>query len=98
MIEEMSGLPARLRQTLTGDQGVKMSNHVAIAKATDLDIYFRDPHLSWQRGSNENTNGLPRQYFAIRGNPRPLAFAPPWRTISGCCRNLLSQPDSRART
>ena len=40
-----------------------MSNHVTIAKAADLDTYFCDPHSPWQRGSNENTNGLLRQYF-----------------------------------
>ena len=41
-----------------------MSNHLAIAQAAALDIYFCDPHSPWQRGSNENTNGLLRQYFA----------------------------------
>src|ERR1700758_4304360 len=44
-------------------QGKEMANHIAIAAATDLDIYFCDPHSPWQRGSNENTNGLLRQYF-----------------------------------
>jgi transposase, IS30 family len=63
MIPKMSSLPEILRQTLTWDQGVEMSNHVEIAAATDLDIYFCDPHSPWQRGSNENTNGLLRQYF-----------------------------------
>ena len=63
MIEKMAQLPDTLRRTLTWDQGVEMSNHVAIAAATDLDIYFCDPHSPWQRGSNENTNGLLRQYF-----------------------------------
>ncbi len=63
MIQAMSHLPKALRETLTWDQGVEMSNHVQIAAATDLDIYFCDPHSPWQRGSNENTNGLLRQYF-----------------------------------
>ena len=63
MIAKMSQLPEMLRQTLTWDQGSEMANHVKIAAATDLDIYFCDPHSPWQRGSNENTNGLLRQYF-----------------------------------
>jgi IS30 family transposase len=60
---KMAELPETLRRTLTWDQGVEMSNHVQIAAANDLDIYFCDPHSPWQRGSNENTNGLLRQYF-----------------------------------
>jgi IS30 family transposase len=63
MIETMSQLPATLRRTLTWDQGAEMANHAVIAKATQLDIYFCDPHSPWQRGTNENTNGLLRQYF-----------------------------------
>jgi IS30 family transposase len=62
MIEAMSRLPASLRKTLTWDQGKEMSNHVAIAAATDLKIFFCDPHAPWQRATNEN-NGLLRQYF-----------------------------------
>jgi transposase, IS30 family len=64
IVAKMAALPSILRKTLTWDQGVEMTNHVAIAKATELDIYFCDPHSPWQRGTNENTNGLLRQYFA----------------------------------
>jgi IS30 family transposase len=63
MVTTMSQLPEVLRKTLTWDQGREMSNHVRIAAATDLEIYFCDPHSPWQRGTNENTNGLLRQYF-----------------------------------
>jgi IS30 family transposase len=64
IVAKMAQLPAILRRTLTWDQGSEMANHAAIATATELDIYFCDPHSPWQRGSNENTNGLLRQYFA----------------------------------
>jgi IS30 family transposase len=63
MIAAMAALPVTLRRTLTWDQGMEMRNHAQIATATDLEIYFCDPHSPWQRGSNENTNGLLRQYF-----------------------------------
>lgn len=63
MITRMVQLPADLRDTLTWDRGKEMANHIAIADALDLDIYFCDPHTPWQRGSNENTNGLLRQFL-----------------------------------
>jgi len=64
VVDKMTQLPEHLRRSLTWDQGTEMSNHLAIAEAAALDIYFCDPHSPWQRGSNENTNGLLRQYFA----------------------------------
>lgn len=63
MVRVMSRLPATLRRTLTWDQGQEMRNHARIAAATDVEVYFCDPGSPWQRGTNENTNGLLRQYF-----------------------------------
>ena len=55
IVAKMAALPAILRKTLTWDQGREMANHIAIAEAAQLDIYFCDPHSPWQRGTNENT-------------------------------------------
>jgi transposase, IS30 family len=63
MIHKMAELPEQLRRSVTWDQGKEMTNHARIAEATGLDIYFCDPHSPWQRATNENTNGLLRQYF-----------------------------------
>ncbi len=63
LINTLGPLPASLRRTLTWDQGAEMSEHRSISKATGLDVYFCDAGSPWQRGTNENTNGLLRQYF-----------------------------------
>ncbi len=63
LIKTMATLPSHLRGSLTWDQGVEMAKHKAFGVATDMDVYFCDPGSPWQRGSNENTNGLLRQYF-----------------------------------
>ena len=56
-------LPEAVRRSLTWDQGPEMRNWEQVTMAADIAIFFADPHAPWQRGSNENTNGLLRQYF-----------------------------------
>jgi IS30 family transposase len=61
--KQVRKLPAQLRASLTWDRGFEMKPHKSFTLATDMQVYFCDPHSPWQRGSNENTNGLLRQYF-----------------------------------
>jgi IS30 family transposase len=63
LIDNARQLPRELYQSLTWDRGKEMADHRRFTLATDIDVYFCDPHSPWQRGSNENTNGLLRQYF-----------------------------------
>jgi transposase, IS30 family len=63
MIAAITELPPTLRRTVTWDQGHEMAQHARISLDAGIEVYFCDPHSPWQRGSNENTNGLLRQYF-----------------------------------
>lgn len=63
LIKQSKKLPSELYKSLTWDRGKELTDHRQFTLATDIDVYFCDPRSPWQRGSNENTNGLLRQYF-----------------------------------
>ena len=63
LIKQSHKLPRELYKSLTWDRGKEMADHKRFSLATDIEVYFCDPQQPWQRGSNENTNGLLRQYF-----------------------------------
>src|SRR5262245_34210322 len=63
LIKQAKKLPKELYKSLTWDRGKEFTDHRRFTLATKIDVYFCDPQSPWQRGSNENTNGLPRQYF-----------------------------------
>ena len=63
LVKQICKLPLELRKSLTWDRGTELAKHKDFTVATDVKVYFCDPQSPWQRGSNENTNGLLRQYF-----------------------------------
>ena len=104
----IAALPDQLRRSLTWDNGKEMAMHHRISMEADMPIYFADPHSPWQRGSNENTNGLLRQYFPKgtslrRHSPEDLAAVArklngrprktlDWRTPAEALNDILGQP------
>jgi IS30 family transposase len=110
MTAKIPEIPEILRRSLTWDQGKEMALHTKITEATGLPIYFCDPHSPWQRGTNENTNGLLRQYFpkgtdlsfhgpGILDNVAAELNARPrkrlgWRTPAEEFHRLLSDPST----
>jgi IS30 family transposase len=67
LAEKMTALPVDLRRSLTWDHGKEMAQHADFTLASGMPVYFCDPRSPWQRGTNENTSGLLRQYFPKRG-------------------------------
>jgi IS30 family transposase len=92
IIDALAFLPEKLRRSLTWDRGTEMAAHAELALQIGLSVFFCDPHSPWQRGTNENTNGLLRQYFPkgtdlSRYNPEQLAAVA--RTLNTRPRKIL---------
>lgn len=83
-------LPSQLRRSLTWDQGKEMSQHRRFSVQSGLDVYFCDPRSPWQRGTNENTNGLLRQYF-----PKRTDFAQVSHHAVACVQDKLNERPRR---
>ncbi len=73
IIEHLTALPPWFARTLTWDRGVELAQHKRVTAATGIQVYFADPYAPWQRGSNENINGLLREYLPKGTDLRPYS-------------------------
>jgi IS30 family transposase len=110
MTAQIRRLPTHLAKSITWDQGIEMAQHAQFSVDTGVEVYFCDPHSPWQRGTNENTNGLLRQYFPKGTSLKPFSAAYldtvaeelnarprkalDWRTPAEALNALLSPPDA----
>lgn len=110
MTTQVLRLPTHLAKSVTWDQGIEMAQHAQFSVDTGVEVYFCDPHSPWQRGTNENTNGLLRQYFPKGTSLKPFSAAYldavaeelngrprkalGWRTPTEALNALMSPPDA----
>ncbi len=91
IIEHMTVLPPWFARTLTWDRGSEAAQHQRVTAATGIQVYFADPHAPWQRGSNENVNGLLREYLPKGTDLRPYSPA----RLQAIARELNDRPRKR---